>query len=443
MQKILQGVKDNKKIAAAMTIMFFVALFYNALSPYTTDDYSYMFSFADGAEITNPLQIFPSLWSHYFNINGRILPHFFVQFLMILPKWVFNLINAGIFLWLIRLILGIAGKKKFSILMFIAVPIAFWIYIPAYGSVFLWMTGSANYCWAFLFSMIYIKFYTEFYQNPKRIAANQTIVGFSLYSLFFGAYSEMVSFPVIFICFIIVCIVMLEEKSVIKYWKYCIPMVTGAIGYLTLVLCPGSVTRKTEFSLGLLFKSFIDVFESYYQCARPLLIAWAVLMVIAVYFKADKKSVVISSCFFAISIISMAMLSVASYVVARHYSISVFYLLVSVVILMQALREKGQIECVSYCICAYLIMTSLWSLWEGTYDIYDVYRKQMDREAYISQQVQNGNNEVLTLPIITPLTKYSCKYDLMDLRMDDADPWPNAEIAKYYGLKKIYGKNAE
>ena len=438
MQKRIGEMKENKKTFITIGIMFMIAIIYNALSPYTTDDYTYMFSFAGGGRITNPLQIFASLGSHYMFVHGRILPHFFVQFLMMFPKWIFNIINAAVFVWLIHLVLRLYGKKKFSILMYIAVPIAFWIYIPAYGQIFLWMTGSMNYCWAYLFSLIYMKFYIDLYQNPRNIIGKKSIAGLAIYSLFFGAYSELVSFPVVFICFVIVCLVMLEEKSIKRYVRYCIPMVTGAIGYLTMLFSPAESTRQAEFSVGLIFKNFIDVFETYFQCARPLLIAWAILLVIAIYFKADKKAVVISSCFFAINLISMTMLSVASYVVSRHYAIPVFYLIVAIVVLMQALREKGAIECIVYCICAYVMVSSVWILWEGTYDIYDVYRRNAERDAYISVQVENGIEE-LTLPIIRPLTKYSCKYDLMDLRTDDAEPWPNAEIAKYYGLKKIYG----
>lgn len=440
MQKMIREIKKNKKAVITIAIMFFIAVIYNALSPYTTDDYAYMFSFADGTRITNPLHIFESLGRHYLIVHGRILPHFFVQLLMIFPKWIFNIMNAVVFAWLIYLALQITGKKSFSVLMYIAVPIAFWVYIPAYGQIFLWMTGSMNYCWAYLFSLIYMKFYIGLYQNPSKIMGTKAITGLSAYSLFFGAYSELISFPVVFICFIIVCLVMYEERNIKKYWKYCIPMFTGALGYLTMLLSPAESTRQAELSLGFIFKNFIDVFEVYFQCGRPLLIAWAILMVIVICFKIDKKAVVISGCFFGINLISMAMLSVASYVVSRHYAIPIFYVLVAIIVLLQALREKGQIECVSYCICAYVIVISLWSLWEGTYDIYDVNRRNAEREAYIYEQVESGVEE-LTVPIIRPLTKYSCKYDLMDLRTDDAEPWPNSEIAEYYGLEKIYGTN--
>ena len=443
MQKIKKYLKENKSVAAVMGIMFGIALIYNTLSPYTTDDYTYMYSFYDKARITNPLQIFSSLWSHYLTINGRILPHVFVQFFAMFPKWVFNIVNAVAYVSLIYMVLQIACEKKINALMFAALPVAFWQFVPAYGCIFLWMTGSANYFWGYLFSLIYMKVYVDLYRNPNKIFTRKGMTIFSIASLLFGAYSEMISFPVVFACFILLCITMYEEKNIKKYWSYVIPVVTAACGYLTMVFCPAEVTVKEGLTLGYLFKNLIDIFETYYLCVRELLIIWAILLVIAIWFKADRKLQIISGCFLGISVISMMMLSVARYVVARHYATPVFFLITAIVVLMQSLRGRGHSECVVYCICAYIMAANIWSLWDGTYDIYDVYRKSQARDSYIYEQVENGNNDTLTVPVIVPLTKYSCKYELMDLRMDDADQWPNAEIAKYYGLKKIYGKKAE
>lgn len=438
MKTVIQKAKENKKVVITLGLVFFAALFYNALTPYTTDDFSYMLNFADGTRITNPLQIVPSLWDHYLTINGRVLPHVFVQFLLMFPKWVFNFVNAGVFVLLIWWILNIAEKKKFSSFMFIVVPVALWIYVPAYGQIFLWLTGSANYCWAFLISLLYMKFYIKLLQKPEQVLSDKGIAGLSLFSLFFGAYSEMVSFPVIFICFVIMCVTMYMERSIKRYWKYTIPIVTGAMGYLTLVFSPGAASRATGLSLGTIFKRFIDIFESYYTCTKPLLLMWGILLVIAIYFKVNKKAIVISVSFFMVNFIAMAMLPVASYVVARHYAIPVFYLIVANVVLLQEVRDKGTIGCLPYCIGAYLIVMSLWSLWEGTYDIYDVYRQNSEREAYIYEQVASGE-EVITVTMIRPLTKYSCKYDLKDIGIEESSEWPNPEIAKYYGLKMIYG----
>ena len=123
MQKVVGKIKNNKMTVISVLGIFLIAVFYNALSPYTADDYSYMLNFSDMSRITNPFQIFPSLWDHYLTVNGRILPHFFVQFFMIFPKWVYNIVNALVFVGLIWMMLNFVEKKKFSVLMFIAVPI--------------------------------------------------------------------------------------------------------------------------------------------------------------------------------------------------------------------------------------------------------------------------------------------------------------------------------
>ena len=135
------------------------------------------------------------------------------------------------------------------------------------------------------------------------------------------------------------------------------------------------------------------------------------------------------------------MLCVASYAVGRHYANCVVFLLTAILVLMQALREQGRIGCVSYCICAYVLVTGVWGLWEGTYDIYSVYRQQAQREAYICEQRNNiGEDVVVYVPTITAATKYSSKYDLVDMQTTNIEPWPNTAIAKYYGVKEIYRK---
>ncbi len=439
MHRVIEKVRKEKVVVITMGVLFCIAFLYNTYSPYTTDDYTYMFSFKDGARITNPTQIFSSLWAHYMNIHGRILPHVFVQFFAMFPKWIFNLVNAAVYVGILYTVLQTACRKKLDVLMLIALSIVFWRYIPAYGSVFLWMTGSANYSWAFLLALFYMKVYIGLYTEPERVVTNRAMLLFSICSFLFGAYSEIVSFPVVFICFLLLCVTIYEEKKIERYWKYGIPIVTAAAGYLTMLVCPAQVRIKDGLSVSLIFKNLLDVFETYYQCTRELLIIWAILFALTIWFKGDKKLRVIAICFLLISVISMMMLSAASYIAARHFATPVFFLIVSLAILMQTLREKGSIECVNYCICAYVIAANLWSLWEGTYDIYDVYRRCEEREAYICEQVEQGNDEILNVPLIIPLTKYSCKYDLVDLRTDDSDSWPNAEIAAYYGLKKIYG----
>ena len=76
--------------------------------------------------------------------------------------------------------------------------------------------------------------------------------------------------------------------------------------------------------------------------------------------------------------------------------------------------------------------------WDGSYDIYRVHREQTARNERIEYSIVSGELTI-GVPIITSTTKYSCKYGLLDLNpQDSSEPFPNAYVAKYYGLNKIY-----
>lgn len=441
MQKVIRCVKENKMPVVVMGITFVIAFIYNMLSPYTTDDYAYMFSAVTGDRITNIFQIFESLGDDYLHVHGRVVPHFFVQLFTIGPKWIFNLANAGMFTYLIWLMQEVSGeKKKFDVWVWITLPIALWAYLPAYGQVFLWMSGSANYCWAFVFALLFIREYIRLYKNPEEVWNRRQVINMSVYGLFFGAYSELVSFPTVFVSFILLCFVIMEKRVLKKYWQYVVPVVTAAIGYLTMLLSPAQASRQaSDVALGAIIKRFLDVFEIYYHAFRVLLIVWAVLLVVAFCYSVERKQLVISGAFLAISLLSMALLSITSYAVGRHYAINAFFLIVAITVLANALVSKGNVRYLVYCICAYVLMNNIWSLWEGTYDIYSVYQQHSARETYIYSEKEKGNDDVIYVPIISSQTSYSCKYDLLDLQVDDTDVWPNSAIAKYYGIEKIYG----
>ena len=248
-----------------------------------------------------------------------------------------------------------------------------------------------------------------------------------------------VSFSVIFIGFILLCIVMYQRKKWKSYFIYVLPVVCGAIGYLLLLLSPsGSAKFSENLSLPLIFKNAVEIFTEYYNTCRIPLIFFFVLLGIALYYKLDKKEILIALAFFFISVIASGMLVIASYLPERSLANGIVFLIIGIVQLLQLLRSNTRLECVSLCICIYLIVGSLMSYWEGSYDIYRVHKEQTARDITIESAVSAGDT-VIGVPIITSTTKYCCKYGLLDMNGKDSDdPFPNAYIAKYYGLDKIY-----
>lgn len=425
----------------SFSILFLTAFLFNYWTPYAADDYSYMYNLGNGERITSIFQIFPSLAVHYMQYgNGRIVSHFFVMLFLMVPKIIFDVLNAFLFVFFIAFVLRItAGKKSFSILLLFAVPTLFWLYMPAYGQIFLWLDGSINYMWSYLFALIFLSVYITLLRGKSLLKQTWKLILFCVFTLLFGNYSENVSFSVIFTGFILLCITMYGQKSFQKLFIYVLPIVCGALGYLILLLSPsGSAKFSENLSLPLIFKNAVEIFTEYYNTCRIPLIFFFVLLGIALYYKLDKKEILIALAFFFISVIASGMLVIASYLPERSLANGIVFLIIGIVQLLQLLRSNTRLECVSLCVCIYLIVGSLMSYWEGSYDIYRVHKEQAVRDTTIESAVSAGDT-VIGVPIITSTTKYCCKYGLLDMNGEDSDdPFPNAYIAKYYGLDKIY-----
>jgi hypothetical protein len=62
-----------------LVVLFGLMLALNWLTPLISDDYRYLYSFADGERITAVSQIVPSQIAHYQTINGRVITHTLCQ----------------------------------------------------------------------------------------------------------------------------------------------------------------------------------------------------------------------------------------------------------------------------------------------------------------------------------------------------------------------------
>ena len=439
MNKIIK--KISKKQLFTFIFLFILAFLFNYWTPYVADDYTYMYNMANGQRITSVFQIFPSLAVHYMQYgNGRVVSHFFVMLFLMAPKVIFDLLNALIFVFFISFIFRLTARKKsFSVLLLLAIPTLFWLYIPAYGQVFLWQTGCINYMWGYLFALIFINVYVELLRGHSILNRKWKLIVFCLFTLLFGNYSENVSFSVIFTGFLLLCITMYQQKSIKKYLTYVLPVISGAIGYLVLLLSPsGSAKFSDNLSLSALVKNGIDLFTTYYSMCKFPLILFFVLLCIAVYYKMDKNEIIIALSFLFISFVAAAMLILASYLPERSLANSIIFLLFGIIQLLQLLRGTNRLECASLCVCVYLLVSSLLTFWDGSYDIYRVHKEQAARDERIENSIAS-EDLTLGVPIITSTTKYSCKYGLLDLNPEDSnEPFPNVYMAKYYGLDKIY-----
>ena len=87
---------QSKKLIIAVYIFVSLAIvLVSSLTPMLADDYSYSFSYADRTVRIQTLgDIFASLKAHRANMNGRMISHGLAMLFLLLPKAVFNVVNA-------------------------------------------------------------------------------------------------------------------------------------------------------------------------------------------------------------------------------------------------------------------------------------------------------------------------------------------------------------
>jgi hypothetical protein len=99
--------------------------------------------------------IFSSIYNYYNAVGGmaggRIVGVFIAQLFLLVGKSYFNIANAFIYTLLILLIyFHIAGNirlKNFNVLLYGAINLFVWYFVPAWGENFLWLSGSCiNVC---------------------------------------------------------------------------------------------------------------------------------------------------------------------------------------------------------------------------------------------------------------------------------------------------------
>lgn len=156
----LKSIKENKTSYLYWGYLCIIGIIFylmNRFTPLYSDDWHYCFIFGTTTPIESFGDILKSQYTHYFEMNGRFIPHFIVQFFDgIMGKEWFNLMNAIVFLIFLHLLTKTIENKidnKFAILSIITFLIFF--IIPGFKNCFLWMSGACNYLWSATFLLYF------------------------------------------------------------------------------------------------------------------------------------------------------------------------------------------------------------------------------------------------------------------------------------------------
>lgn len=432
-QKMLPGIDWNRSLYTLMILLFFSVFLLSIMTPMVSDDFAYSFSFADWTRLRSVTQIVPSMAVHRTTTNGRVLVHGIVQLLLMLPRLVFALLNAGIatiLLCSLRRLISISDKREeWRILAF---SICFLCcFSPALGENMLWLTGAINYFWTVALSILFLLPFLDTYLRTMSVrytpgqVALRTILAF-----YVGTCSENVSLTVIalavFFCFLSYHRVRRIPAEQILWLLF------SLFGYVFLMSAPATAGRSGAFDVSALGYSFRLVFQAARQFLMIPFLVFALLFASGIFFNADKRKLLAAAALFLGGLLVLFSYIFAAYLVKRHLFFTLFFTMVACSILLAALCEANR-RIFPHLALAGIAVLFLLQFPVGVLDIAVSFHKQQVREQQIAQSLEAGEKCVI-LENYYPYTSFGVAFTLNLER-----PSANVNVSDYYGLDAVLG----
>lgn len=276
--------KENKYLYFGFLLIVGIVFYLmNLFTPLYSDDWHYNFIFGTQTQIKSISDILYSQYIHYFNNNGRFVPHFFVQlFDGILGKGCFNVANTIMLICFLYLLSYSLRKecKFFYISSSLALILIFFL-LPGFSDSFLWMSGACNYLWVAVFLLLF------------NVLLEEEITKMYLYPILFifgiicGWTNEALALGLgigYFFFFLFNRRKLIISRIVLLLGYY--------IGLLMLIMAPGSMHRALEkghISFGL--SEIIHNMASALLLMDNIRLLPLLILMIVVFFIIDRKSI--------------------------------------------------------------------------------------------------------------------------------------------------------
>ena len=211
-------------IAGVLAFFFVILLSLNILTPLISDDYRYLYSFADGTRIESLSDVFHSQVAHYSNMNGRVITHALCQTFLLLGKPVYNVINAATFVGLGLLIYDTAflSLKRIRIHWLIVIYLLMWVMPPFFGESYLWVSGASNYLYGPMLVLLFLLPYRRQDAFQRKLGAIKQVlmtILVALLGLLGGWAGEGIGIAAVFMAALFILKAILEKKK-LQVWMF-------------------------------------------------------------------------------------------------------------------------------------------------------------------------------------------------------------------------------
>ena len=429
---------ENKRFikCSFFFVILLIAVGMFILNHYTTlivDDYGYSFSL--GHRTRNIVDILQSQYHHYFEWGGRVIVHTIAQFFLMFDKSVFDIANTFAYLAMVLVVYFHAvGKFKFYPLLLLLINLLFFLCMPAFGQVFLWVVGACNYLWGPLLVFLYLVPYRLQYSCENSLISNKILaLLFGVFGIIAGWTNENLGLTLTFVIAVFMFLYWHEHK---KVYLWCVCGLIGAsIGAVALILAPGNFVRMEvgDFEINV-FKNFIDITRQMFR-GDFLLLPLSIFLSFLVFCKKNADFKIIGVYILGM-LVSMYVMLGAPYFANRAKLGTLAFAIIACCNLYTYLDfTLIKLKKVIAILVVLMIGVTASEFKEARSDIKDYKIRNDAKVAHVLKEKSLGHMDIIVEPNY-PETRYAAPYGLGDIS-EDVKHWTNTGFAKYYGVNTV------
>lgn len=424
----------DRRIVAVLLLLFVVMLVFNFMTPLVGDDFAHYYG-AEDRHFSSLGDMFTGMKFLRTNLNGRVVSHFFVFLFLCLPKAVFNFINAAVAAAIPYIMLRYFGKEETerrNLFLLCSGIVMMWVFQPAFGQTFLWLTGSCNYSWGLLLDLLLIYPFFCSYMGKRCFALDGGAAGkllLVLLALAVGAYSENGASGTVCACGLFWLLSWKKNRKCDAFLAAVLAV--SLAGFCFLMLSPSELSGRTADGSVSLLKRIAAVVETVKGSCICLLAVYSALVFAAAASAVDRKTIAASAVLVLSGLVSTAVFAFAAYFPERSMMILVAFVILAVLILASELCNEC---CGRYLLTAAagaLAAVFIFSFITGFGGIASLWMQSRARAEAIAAARSTGSPARLK-PYASSTAYAAASYEELSA---DEDNWYTDILEHYYGVE--------
>ncbi len=438
------------QFAAACAAIFAFVYALNAATPLLADDYVYAFVYGTPDRVESISQLLRSQWLLYFNWTGRVVGTSIYQAFVWMGRPGFNILNAAAFLIVVVLMYANAnGLRRIRPSLLVGIALLLWFSLPVFGQSILWMSASVVYLWMLIPGLLVLIPFRLHDENPARVTSGWApALGMGLLGILAGWSVEPLA----------VALVVLLTAFLVRFHRRGVGVPAWALagmggvlaGTLALLVAPGNYVRVADVAaidgtsgtpmyLMLIERTMSIAHGLFLYNFFALLVLFAICAaLLASHHRGSPRDTLWrGGLYVGAGLAATVSMTASPQFPARVWIVPIVFAVIGIGVVYSSLDFDSALvrRLVLVAVTAGIAMFAVKFAYVYWSDIRVTSRQWNERIAYIQSQKAQGNLN-LVVPPITALTPYNAAYGITDLDTQ-SDQWPNADVARYFGLESI------